>query len=298
MALVTEVSDSVYQIDVKFNFMYCLSYLVVGEGSVLIDPGSTTQSEIVLKAIEEELKFDLARISHIIPTHLHLDHSGGAGYMAERLPQAQVLVYERYSSFMVDPTELVEANKLSFGTKYVEPFGPTLPVPEGQILKMAGGEKIDLDDRTLEIIYSRGHANHHLSLYDSKSKGLFCGDALGMYFPEVDGVVIVCPNGFNLDLALEGIEQLRKTEPQLLFYAHEGVGRNPDRLMDIATKQLKDCMQIVSDATREGATPKQIEKRLQSYFSASVSPDLDFNRMLIGMTVGGYQSYLNKNGLI
>ena len=97
MVRVSEIADGIFQIHPELNFMFSLSYLATGKKPVLIDPGSTTQAVIVLRAIKEELKFDLSSIEYIIPTHLHIDHGGGAGYAARELHQAKVAVFERHA---------------------------------------------------------------------------------------------------------------------------------------------------------------------------------------------------------
>lgn len=294
MAKVSEVADGIYRIHPELTFMFSLSYLVTGEAPALIDPGCTQQAKIVLRALKEQLGFDPADLSYIIPTHLHVDHAGGAGYLAEKLPQAKVPVHERYARHAIDPAKLIEGNRQTFGENFADTFGPVIPVPAEQVIEITGGEEIDLGGRTLELVYSRGHANHHLCLHDDRSGGLFCGDAVGMYYPEADGVVIICPEGFDLDLALETIDRLRRRAPRLLYYAHEGIGTKPDTLMTRAAQQLKDCGNIVLDALHAGLAPEGIEESLKAYFKSHVSDTLRYDRMYLDLTVAGYRRYFQK----
>jgi len=298
MARVLEIADNIYQIHPELNFMFSLSYLVRGEKSALIDPGSTAQTGVILSALEEKLHFDPANLSYIIPTHLHVDHCGGAGLMAEMAPQARVLVAERQARYVVDPARLIDANKQAFGENFADRFGPILPVPEAQVLPVSGGERIDLGGRTLEVIFSRGHANHHLCILESRTHGLFCGDALGMYYPEVDGVVIICPEGFDPPVALQTINALKDRHPTLLFYAHEGTGRNPEELMDRAAEQIKECGQMLLEAMKSGESSRQMEERLNTYFKKTVSPRLRYEKMYLDLTVAGFRRYFTKEGLV
>ncbi|MEG3071650.1 MAG: MBL fold metallo-hydrolase [Candidatus Syntrophopropionicum ammoniitolerans] len=52
----------------------------------------------IRKALE---KLDLPpqRVNYIILTHIHLDHAGGAGAMAEVLPRARLYVHPRGQAF-------------------------------------------------------------------------------------------------------------------------------------------------------------------------------------------------------
>ncbi|NQT71793.1 MAG: MBL fold metallo-hydrolase [Chloroflexi bacterium] len=298
MARVSQVEENIYEIHPELNFMFSLSYLVLGERAALIDPGSATQADIVLRAIEEILDFDLDSLSYIIPTHLHIDHAGGVGHLARRFPQVRIPVYERHIRYAIDPARLIDGNKQTFGENFADKFGTILPVPEEQIIAVDGGDTIDLGGRQLKVVYSRGHANHHFCLHDDKSGGLFCGDALGMYYPEVDGVVIICPEGFDLNLSLQTIEQLRSLAPQVLFYAHEGTGRETDDLMRRAAVELRDCGDIILAALKTGEGSKQIEERLNQYFKENVSKELKYEYMYLDLTVAGYRRYFQKCGEI
>ncbi len=298
MARVSQVEENIYEIHPELKFMFCLSYLVLGEKTALIDPGSATQADIVIRALEEELNFDPASLSYIIPTHLHIDHAGGAGHLARKFPRVKIPVYERHTRYAMDPVKLIDGNKQTFGENFADKFGTILPVPEEQVVAVDGGDTIDLGGRKLEIIYSRGHANHHFCLHDSKSGGLFCGDALGMYYPEVDGVVIICPEGFDLNLSLQTIENLRSLAPEVLFYAHEGTGRETDDLMQRAVVELKECGDIILEALKAGEDSKQMEKRLNKYFRANVSQELKYELMYLDLTVSGYRRYFQKSGKI
>lgn len=298
MTRVTEIAEDLYEIHPELSFMFSLSYLIKGKEPVLIDPGSTAQAQVILRALEEQLGFDPAALRYIIPTHLHIDHAGGAGFMAQRAPRARVLVMERQARHLPEPSRLIEANKQTFGENFADTFGPILPVPEERVLAVRGGELLDLGGRTLEVIFSRGHAHHHLCLMDSRTRGLFSGDALGMYYPEVHGVVIICPEGFDLPVALETIETLKARRPALIFYAHEGTGRHPEELMDRAARQLRDCGEIILRAEQAGESPRQMEERFNAYFRETVSPKLRYDRMYLDLTVAGYRRYFAKAGLL
>ncbi|MFO8011064.1 MAG: MBL fold metallo-hydrolase [Dehalococcoidia bacterium] len=298
MATIRRVADDVYQIHPKLNFMFSLSYLVVGERSALIDPGSTAQAKTVLQALERQLEFDFSSLSYIIPTHLHVDHSGGTGYMAERVPDCRVVVYQRHARHLRDPEKLINAYKRSFGDDFADKFGEVMPVSESRVLTVEDGDTIELGGRSLKIIHTGGHAGHHICIYDDVTEGLFCGDALGMYFPAADDVVVVCPEGFDLHQQLQSIERIRGMNPTLLFYAHEGVAEGTDHLTRRAVRELKECGEITLNAFKQGENTGQVEGRLKDYFLNNVSGELDYDRMHLDLTVAGYRGYYEKLGWI
>lgn len=292
MAIINQIAHSVYSVHPQLNFMFSLSYLIMADQPALIDPGSTAQAKVVLDALENDLKFDLKSLAYIIPTHLHLDHGGGAGYVARQLPQAQVIVQQRYGKHLQNPTTLIKAFKSTFGDDFARRFGPVLPVPEEQITGIDDGDEIDLGDRALKTVHTRGHANHHITLIDSRTNGLFCGDTLGMYFPWVDAIVVVCPEGFDLELQLGSIDRLKDLNPEILFFAHEGTGYNPRELMQRTSRQLKDFETLVRSSLDNGDDPSQTEERIEEYLQTNVSTELNYRKMYLGLTAGGYRKYL------
>ncbi len=53
----------------------------------------------------------------IAATHVHLDHAGGAGYLAEDCPNATVYVHESGKRHLVDPERLWEGTRHAVGDR-------------------------------------------------------------------------------------------------------------------------------------------------------------------------------------
>jgi glyoxylase-like metal-dependent hydrolase (beta-lactamase superfamily II) len=101
MALIKEVADKIYEIKPEGKgldrFPLCTVYLVVDDKTALIEAGCPVQAPEILEAVEK-LGYDAKELSYIIPTHVHGDHVGGAGLLAERMPQAHVVVMQKSDS--------------------------------------------------------------------------------------------------------------------------------------------------------------------------------------------------------
>lgn len=89
MAHIKEVGKNVYLIDDEL-------YSVPGSGSVyfltedkkaLIDTGPATSAKVVLQGIRK-LGFKVEDVDYIFLTHIHLDHSGGAGTLLREMTKA------------------------------------------------------------------------------------------------------------------------------------------------------------------------------------------------------------------
>lgn len=79
-----------------------------------METGIGTHHERVLDALPE---VGVAReaIEVIAPTHLHLNHAGGAGFLTEACPNATVVVHESGVLHLLDPDQLAEGTKQVVG---------------------------------------------------------------------------------------------------------------------------------------------------------------------------------------
>lgn len=266
------------------------SYLVKDEQCAIIETGPEMCAEGILEGIKQagmEIQF----VSYIIPTHVHIDHAGGAGYLAQKMPWAQVVVHRSGARHLIDPAALIAGTKIAFGEDFEKKFGPILPVPVKQIMEVNDGDEIKLGKRKLKIIYSPGHAVHHFSIYDDKSNGLFCGESLGLPRVEDDMVVPVASLPvFDMDAALVSIDRLEKLNPEVLFYSHNGMRKNALKYIQEAREQVKIFGDIVWQGMQAGEDPQQIKERVKKHLGADPHKETsDFN-----LLVGGYMAHFLK----
>jgi len=269
---VTEVADSTYLLDCSEDVAFSLSeiaYLLVDDIPVLIEPGSTTTASKLL-ALSRDSGVDLHNLAYIIPTHIHVDHGGGAGYLAQQLPNAKVVLHPRGAKNMVEPSKLVSATKLVFGDDFEQRFGPIMPIPENQMHIGQDGEVIHLGKRDLTILFTPGHASHHISIQDSLTQGIFPGEALGFIatsMPDFPLPAAVPP--FDLQLYVDTIDRLRSLSPKVAFYSHCGAHRNPEVLIDSIRENSIAFGQIVEKALKEHKTQQEIWTLLSDYVRES-----------------------------
>jgi glyoxylase-like metal-dependent hydrolase (beta-lactamase superfamily II) len=186
-----------------------------------------------------------------VVTHIHLDHAGGAGTIAERFPAATVWVHERGAKHLADPSRLWASAAQVYGgeDRLSEMFGPMEPIDSGRIRSVAEGDTIGLGDRVLDVMYTPGHASHHVSLVDGESGALFTGDALGIHFPDV-GVLrpATPPPDIDVEAAVDSIERIRARAESALMFSHFGPVREVDELCGVAADRIRVWAGIVRDA--------------------------------------------------
>ncbi|HBC19871.1 MAG TPA: MBL fold metallo-hydrolase, partial [Alcanivorax sp.] len=66
-------------------------YLLGGGDEYAIIETGTHNTVPTILALLKERKIDLAKVKYVIPTHVHLDHAGGAGGLMQALPAATLL---------------------------------------------------------------------------------------------------------------------------------------------------------------------------------------------------------------
>ncbi|SFE35465.1 MBL fold metallo-hydrolase [Alteribacillus iranensis] len=205
------------------------TYIINEEELAIIDTGPSLSVPYIKESIEF-LGRDLTDVRYIIVTHVHLDHAGGAGLLIKDCPNAKVVVHPRGAKHLAHPERLIQGAKAVYGSQFDSFFAPVYPVDEDKIMTASHEETISLSkERTLTFLNTPGHANHHFSMVDSKSKGIFTGDTIGIQYYEGKRlgkemyVPTTSPNHFDPDKMLESLSLLLSYKPTRIFFGHYGM---------------------------------------------------------------------------
>jgi glyoxylase-like metal-dependent hydrolase (beta-lactamase superfamily II) len=239
-----DVADVYYTDTVMYDVAgYGAVYIVDAERPAVVETGIGTNHEHVLGAIEA-CGIEPGELEVIAPTHVHLDHAGGAGFLAEACPQAEVYVHEIGAPHLADPTALVEGTKRAVGDQwqfYVEPR----PVPEDRIVELSDGDRIDLGDRDLVAHHAPGHAPHQVVFESPADDAVYTADAAGIYVSEWDTVEPTTPPAnFDLEQALADVDTIEQLDPAVLLFTHFGP-RATDDLLDAYRETLVEWVERV-----------------------------------------------------
>ena len=223
------------------------SFLVEGpEGYLLVETGPASVQEN-LEARLTELGVELDSIKHVLVSHIHLDHSGGAGHWAKR--GATVHVHEKGKRHLVDPSRLLSSAARIYQDQMDRLWGTTLAIPDEQVMihrndtfRLAGLEFTALD--------TPGHAGHHLA-YQADGT-IFTGDVAAVRLPGSKFVSVPAPPPeFHLESWLESIEKLKQARPSRFFLTHFGEVSDPIAHLESLEKRLKQCVEFVGERLHE-----------------------------------------------
>ncbi|WP_424001880.1 MBL fold metallo-hydrolase [Haloarcula salina] len=204
-------------------------YVVDAERPAVVDTGIGARHENIVAALES-VGIAPEDLEVIAVTHVHLDHAGGAGYLAEACPNATVYVHEMGSRHLVDPERLWEGTKHAVGDQ-IQYYGEPKPVPEARIEELTDGDVIDLGDHELRALHAPGHAPHQVVFHDPAIDAVFTADAAGIYTPSTDEVHVTTPPiNFTLEGALDDVAMLQDLDPETLLYGHYGPALAGDKL--------------------------------------------------------------------
>jgi glyoxylase-like metal-dependent hydrolase (beta-lactamase superfamily II) len=234
------VAEGITGIDTRMvgRYLVTSAYLVDADELALIETGPTTSAEAV-KAGLDALGVAASELTHIVVTHIHLDHAGGVGTLARAFPGATVWVNERGAPHLADPTKLVASAERIYGPERLrEWFGQVEPTDGGRLRTLADGDTIDLGSRTLDVLYTPGHASHHIALADRATGAVFVGDALGVHLPDVRVLrPAMPPPDVDIEAACTSIERIRD-RADLVLLSHFGPVAEVDHICELAERRL------------------------------------------------------------
>ena len=252
---VTPLGSEVHLIDTRMGGYdgITAAYLIRSERPALVETGAALSAGLVIEQLER-LGIGPDDLATIVVTHIHLDHAGGVGDLAQAFPQAEIVVHERGARHLVSPERLLASARRVYGEVMDTMFGELLPTPVERVRALGDTGEIDLGGgRTLASTWSPGHASHHVGLLDSETGDLYVGDAAGIYVPEADLVrPATPPPDFDLPVALASIEAFRSRRPTRLLFSHYGPTVDVDTTLDRSAEELEVWVEATRDTRRQG----------------------------------------------
>ena len=277
------------------------TFLLRGRERVaLVETGPKSVVDNVLAGLERE---GITELDWIVVTHIHLDHAGAAGTLAQHFPGATVAVHPVGAPHLVDPLKLWASATRIYGEGMETLWGGIDPLPEDRIKIVEDGDVIDLGGRTLTALETPGHAGHHHAYLDDETGAMFTGDALGVSPQGIDAFrPATPPPEFNLEVALASIQNIRRADPTSVWLTHFGPAQvGVDEACMQAADALNQWAGWVEAARRTSRELDEVTAVVQNEDRRELAGRLDdeaATRMEMTtsyrMNVSGYMRYFDK----
>lgn len=214
-------------------------------------------------------------LAHLIISHIHLDHGGGAGDVAAAFPHATVVVHEVGVRHMVDPERLNASSRRVYGPLFDEVYGACTPIEADRMVAVDGRRTLDLGGgRRLELMPTPGHAKHHIGVFDPDTGDLFVGDSVGVKMPGMRVIrPATPPPDFDHVLAQRSLDTYLELEPTRVHLAHYGAVDPPEEALREAKERLALWVETAEGAWGEDADLEHVVETLGQRFGDEISAD-------------------------
>lgn len=279
------------------------SFLLLGDDSAaIVETGPTTCLDSLTSGLTD---YGVAHedVRQVFLTHIHLDHAGASGHLAELLPNATFYVHEVGYPHLVDPSKLLKSATRIYGERMDELWGETRPVPEDRIRVVGEGEEIEAAGGVLTAHDTPGHAYHHLAYLEPESGDLFAGDVAGIRLPDQSYVRPPTPPP-EIDVVAwtKSINHIRRLAPASLCPTHFGRFDDVERHLSELEQRLQDWLLFVEERMNGGAEREEIAAELKDKGDAEMlaegaSPEESEHYDLAGnyeMLTAGIMRYVER----
>lgn len=147
-----------------------------GVALVECGPGSTLPA---LEAGLGALGYRLTDVTHVLLTHIHLDHAGAAGALAQA--GASIYVHPVGAPHLLNPQKLLTSAARIYGDMMQPLWGEFLPVPPERLVTLQDGQELAIGGLRFVALDTPGHAEHHFAYIHEDV--CFSGDVGGVRMP-------------------------------------------------------------------------------------------------------------------
>jgi glyoxylase-like metal-dependent hydrolase (beta-lactamase superfamily II) len=267
-------------------------------GVVLVEsgPGST------LSALEAGLaKEGLSPrdVTHVLLTHIHLDHAGAAGWFSQQ--GAEIIVHPVGAPHMLHPEKLIASATRIYGERMGTLWGDFLPVTESRLRVVADGKEIVIGDLRFVAVNTPGHAEHHyVYLFEDLC---FSGDVGGVRIPGYPYLrVPMPPPELHIERWRESIARMRGLNPGRIAPTHFGIFDDPEWHFNAVEQGLDSATRWLEQAMRNDPPAEELRQSFTEWIEAEgremgLSPEATKAYELanpLGMSADGLSRYWKK----
>jgi glyoxylase-like metal-dependent hydrolase (beta-lactamase superfamily II) len=305
MAVSKRIADGLHIVDLMYQGLSGVisAYVLEDAGEfALIDTGPTSTIDSLLSGMTE-IGVEPQSISKILLTHIHLDHAGASGTLAQLCPEAQIYVHEVGAPHLIDPSSLIRSATRIYGDMMGPLWGDVLPVPAANITTVADDQIVTVGRRQLCGLHTPGHASHHIAYHDQEREAVFVGDVAAVRLQGSDVVrPPTPPPDFDLDLWCSSIDRVARLRSKTIFLTHFGPFEDVDHHLQQTKDRLAAWTELIVKGVQRGLDRNEMVLQLMEFSKAGMPEnerdDVSLGRYEaatpFGMSVDGIMRYIRK----
>jgi glyoxylase-like metal-dependent hydrolase (beta-lactamase superfamily II) len=245
----------------------CIALLETGDNElVMIDSGPETVFESTVAGIKR-IGFSPDQVKHLLLTHIHLDHSGGAWRWGKEFG-TRIYVHPIGRPHLVDPAKLVTSATRIYADKMEYLWGKIEGIAPELVNGVDDDAQLKLGQLNVRVLYTPGHANHHNAYLIGEN--LFTGDVAGCRVGNGPPVPPFVPPEASIEMWKESLDKLRAAKPNALYLTHFGKVNDPAPHLG----DLEDRIFRWSEWMRQKLVEGKSEKELIAEFQALTHKEL------------------------
>ncbi|MEM7209417.1 MAG: MBL fold metallo-hydrolase [Pseudomonadota bacterium] len=230
-----------------FTFHGTGTFIVGEDEVVIIDPGPDQDTHInaVLDAVAG------CKVSHLLITHTHLDHSPAAAAV-QRATHAPTVGFGPHGSGMRDTTVVIEE-----GADF--DFAPDIVVRDGDVIRNS--------ESRFECVYTPGHTSNHMCFAHHEQNALFSGDHVMGW-----NTTIVSPPDGDMSDYINSLDKLLLRDDAIYYPTHGSPITDPQRYVrDLREHRLARGEQIEACLARHPMTVMELVEQLYQHLPRSMN---------------------------
>ncbi len=275
------------------------SYLIRhNDGAVLIESGPGSALPALEAALARE-NLSPRDITHVLLTHIHLDHAGAAGWLSRQ--GAQIYVHPNGAPHLLNPEKLIASATRIYGDRMDQLWGEFLPVEQNQLKVPQDAEEIVIGNLKFVAINTPGHAEHHYSyLFENVC---FSGDVGGVRIPGYPYLrAPMPPPELHFGRWLESISRLRKEKFTRIAPTHFGIYDDAEWQLNELEKNLIATENWLEEIMPASPSIEELREKFEKWMTEQtreqeLSEDVILAYALsnpIGMSADGMMRYWRK----
>ena len=277
--------------------------LETGSAVAVVETGNAASADRILKVLKSRGRRP-EEISHVIVTHVHLDHAGGAGTLIQRLPQATLVAHPYGARHLIDPSKLEAGARAVYGdARFDAMYGSLVPVPKDRVIVKEDGEELAIGGRRLEFMDAPGHARHHFTVWDEQTNGWFTGDTFGLSYRNLDtenGAFIfptTTPIQFDPPALISSIDRMMEKSPSNMYLTPFGRVQEAERLAEDMRRAVREFVELAERFEKSDDRTRCIEDAMMDrLFERARSHGVTLEEDALRETLAG-DVILNTQGL-